>query len=362
MAGIALHSEFWRDRRVFVTGHTGFKGAWLTFWLRQLGAHVTGYALAPATQPSLHGILGLEDGHIGDIVDAAALVPAMQAARPEVVFHLAAQAIVRTSYDDPVGTFASNVTGTASVLDAVRKTPQVRSVVVVTSDKCYDNKEWPWGYRETDALGGHDPYSASKGASELVVASMRNSYFAPYRADGHPARIATARAGNVIGGGDWSKDRLVPDIVRGLSQGSVNIRNPHAVRPWQHVLDPLGVYIGLAQLLCGSDETFDCAYNIGPDADDMRSVWDVAQALSAQIGDLALQEPPQSAQPHEAHLLTLDCAFVRQKLGWRPRWRFDEAISATAQWYKHWLNGDDMRAFTAAQIAAFDQQSPHERL
>ncbi|MEP1649728.1 MAG: CDP-glucose 4,6-dehydratase [Paracoccaceae bacterium] len=359
MAKIAINSNFWKGRRVFVTGHTGFKGAWLTLWLQHLGAEVTGYALPASTTPSLHELLGLEDGYLADICDGIALKDAMQSARPEVVFHLAAQAIVRTSYDDPVATFATNVTGTAQLLEAVRHAPDVKSVVVVTSDKCYENREWPWGYRETDALGGHDPYSASKGAAEVVVASMRKSFFAPYRQDGHPARIATARAGNVIGGGDWSKDRLVPDIVRGLVQGTVDIRNPHAVRPWQHVLEPLSVYIGLAQLLAGSEDKIDAAFNIGPSAEDMRSVWEVAQALSAQLGGTQLKEPAHSTVLHEANLLTLDCALVTQKLGWRPRWRFEEAISATAQWYKYWLAGGEMITFSSAQIDAFENDTPY---
>lgn len=359
MAKIAINSEFWQGRRVFVTGHTGFKGAWLTFWLQRLGAEVTGYALPATTTPALHELLGLKGGYLADICDGAALMNAMQAARPEVVFHLAAQAIVRTSYDDPVATFATNVTGTAQLLDAVRHTTGTKAVVVVTSDKCYENREWPWGYRETDVLGGHDPYSASKGATELVVSSMRKSFFAPHRQDGHPARIVTARAGNVIGGGDWSKDRLVPDIVRGLAKGAVDIRNPHAVRPWQHVLEPLSAYIGLAQLLAGSENEIDTAFNIGPNAEDTRSVWEVAQALSAQMGGTQLKDPPRSELLHEANLLTLDCALVTQKLGWRPRWRFDEAITATAQWYKHWLAGGEMSAFSSAQIDAFENDSPY---
>jgi CDP-glucose 4,6-dehydratase len=359
MAEIPLNSDFWRGRRVFLTGHTGFKGAWLAFWLQHMGARVTGFALPATTTPSLHGVLGLEDGHLGDICDGAALTAAMVAAQPDVLFHLAAQAIVRTSYDDPVGTFATNVTGTAQVLNAVRGIPSVKSVIVVTSDKCYENREWAWAYRETDALGGHDPYSASKSAAELITASMRKSYFAPYRADGHPARIATARAGNVIGGGDWSKDRLIPDIVRGLAQGTVDIRNPNSVRPWQHVLEPLSVYLGLAELLAQAGEGFDTSYNVGPSADDTRSVWDVARALSDQIGNVALQKPAQSAAMHEANLLTLDCSLAQQKLGWKPRWGFEDAVSATAQWYKHWLSGDDMRAVTMAQIDLFESHSPY---
>jgi CDP-glucose 4,6-dehydratase len=207
---LVVDPAFWAGRRVFVTGHTGFKGAWLTFWLRQMGSEVVGYALPPATTPSLFGLLDLRHDHFADICDTRALEDAMRSARPEIVLHLAAQALVRPSFDDPVGTFATNIVGTAALLDAVRKTDGVRAVVIVTSDKCYENREWAWGYRETDALGGHDPYSASKGAAEIVTASMRQSFFAPYRAGGHPARIATARAGNVIGGGDWSTDRLVP--------------------------------------------------------------------------------------------------------------------------------------------------------
>lgn len=345
-----MNRGFWAGRRVLLTGHTGFKGAWLACWLRGLGADAFGLSLAPATSPSLHGLLGGCPGVFADINDRAALAAAFAAHRPEVVLHLAAQALVRPSYSVPVETFATNVLGTVSLLDAVRACPQTRAVVIVTSDKAYENREWVWPYREEDALGGHDPYSASKGCAEIATAAMRRSFFGPGR---HPARIATARAGNVIGGGDWSADRLVPDIVRGLGRGEVVLRNPGSLRPWQHVLEPLCAYLLLAEKLADGPG-YEEGWNIGPDPADSRPVREVAGAMLAALGQGRVVEQPDPAAPHEAQLLTLDSAKARARLGWQPRWGFAEAIARTAEWYAAWRAGADMAAFTRAQIAAFE--------
>jgi CDP-glucose 4,6-dehydratase len=354
-----LDAVFWRGRRVFLTGHTGFKGAWLNYWLLRMGAVVTGYGLPPSTSPCLFGLLKLPPGHFADIRDVNRLSEAVRKADPEIVLHLAAQALVRPSFSDPVGTFSTNVVGTAAVLDAVRMAPSVRAVVVITSDKCYANHEWAWGYRETDALGGHDPYSASKAATEIVTSAMRQSYFAPYRSGGHAARIATVRAGNVIGGGDWSKDRLVPDIVRASEAGMVTLRNPHAVRPWQHVLEPLAAYLGLAQKLCSDRKDVDEAFNIGPAAQDSRPVLEVANALVAALGGRRIAHEPSGDQLHEAGLLRLDSSKAYSVLGWRPRWDFERAIDMTASWYAGYARGEDVSAMTDAQLNAFEADSPY---
>jgi CDP-glucose 4,6-dehydratase len=346
---------FWSGRRVLVTGHTGFKGAWLSFWLAELGAEVSGLALPPATKPNLHDLLGLAGrGRFvhADINDGKALDAVLQEARPEVVVHMAAQALVRASYAAPVATFAVNVLGTVALLDAVRRCPHTRAVLVVTSDKAYENQGRAEGYRETDALGGHDPYSASKACTELATAAMRRSYFA---AGGHPARIATVRAGNVIGGGDWSGDRLVPDIVRGWLGGSgvVRLRHPDAVRPWQHVLDPLAAYLGLAERLLTDGEGFDEAWNFGPDPAGHRTVMAVAQALLAALGRGRIETAPDPGATHEAAVLALDCTKARTRLGWRPCLDFPAAVAMTADWYAAWVRGEDMRAVTRLQLAAF---------
>ncbi|MDF7774413.1 CDP-glucose 4,6-dehydratase [Sphingomonas sp. AOB5] len=359
---LAVNPEFWAGRRVLVTGHTGFKGSWLSFWLRELGAESFGLALAPETEPALYDLLGIDrmPGMIADITDTAALAEAFERSQPEIVLHLAAQALVRESFETPVETFATNVVGTAAVLDAVRRTPSVRSVVVITSDKCYENREWEWGYRESDPLGGYDPYSASKGAAEIVVASMRRSYFAPYRKDGHPARIASVRAGNVIGGGDWSKDRLVPDIIRGAlsDSGEVVIRSPGAVRPWQHVMEPLAAYLGLAERLYNGDEGVDQAFNFGPSETDNRPVLEVAEALVEQLGCGHLEVRPPPNAPHEAHLLRLDCSKARLQLGWAPRLDFGDTVALTAQWYSAVAKGEDPSGVTATQIKHFSTLNP----
>ncbi|TCM21357.1 CDP-glucose 4,6-dehydratase [Novosphingobium sp. PhB165] len=348
----------YRGKRILVTGHTGFKGGWLCLLLRKLGAEVAGIALhrPPQGPDFFHSVdLGeLVDHRIADIRDARAYGEACKGLEPDLVFHLAAQALVRPSYADPVETFATNVTGTAIVLDAVRRMPSARGVVVVTSDKCYDNREWAWPYRETDALGGADPYSASKGCTELVAAAFRHSYFT----DPAGCQIATARAGNVIGGGDMSLDRLLPDVVRATMAGTtVTIRNPASVRPWQHVLEPVTGYLMLGARLLGSDALhYAEAFNFGPSADGFIDVETLARrfqhAWGPGVAQIAFGKRPDD--PHEAGMLTLDSSKARARLGWRPRLSTEDAVALTAEWYRTATRGHAaMRAFSEAQIAHY---------
>jgi CDP-glucose 4,6-dehydratase len=346
-----IDSSFWRGRRVFLTGHTGFKGAWLALWLSQLGARTTGYALPPPTTPSLYELASV-DSHLysvtGDINDAAHLARALDEAQPEIVFHLAAQPLVRESYAQPAATFATNVMGTVNLLEAVHRVPSVRSVVVVTTDKCYQNREWVWGYRETDALGGHDPYSASKAAAELVTAAYRSSFF------GDRVCIASARAGNVIGGGDFAQDRLLPDFVRAIERDTdLEIRYPEAVRPWQFVLEPLRAYIELAERGYAGESHIADAWNFGPDEGSARTVREVVQGFADAC---ALQRTSRirfgASQPqhHEANLLKLDTSKARSYLAWRPRLDFNATLRLTADWYRAYLAGVDMSALSQRQL------------
>ncbi len=350
---------FWKGRRVFLTGHTGFKGGWLALWLSQLGAQVRGFALDPYTSPNLFDTACLRskvDDVRGDIRDAAALESAMREFAPDVVFHLAAQPLVRLSYADPMTTFETNVMGTARILDAVRRTPSVRAVVVVTTDKCYENKEWVWGYRETDPLGGYDPYSSSKACAEIVTAAFRQSYFPVEKHGGHGVAIATARAGNVIGGGDWSSDRLIPDLVRGFASGTpVPIRRPSAIRPWQHVLEPLRGYLLLAERLCGSRAS-ECAtaFNFGPAEEDARSVRWIADRMAAAWGGAASWVAEEDGGVHEAGYLKLDASRASSVLSWRPRLHLAAAIDMSVHWFKAHAAGRDMQAETLQQITAYE--------
>lgn len=352
-------NEFWSGRSVFLTGHTGFKGSWLGLWLQRLGAKVHGYALAPCTQPSLFELGRVAEGMcstIGDVRDRDALRRAVRSAAPEVVFHLAAQPIVRESYEDPIGTYSTNVMGTAHLLDEVRQIPSVRSVVVVTSDKCYENRELDRGYAEDDAVGGFDPYSSSKGCAELVTASFRNSFFRPTDNARHRVGIASARAGNVVGGGDWSRDRLIPDILRAIDAGlPVRIRNPHATRPWQHVLEPLGGYLLLAQRLLERGADFAEAWNFGPDAGDARPVRWIVERMTEQWGFGASWTLDGGEHPHEARFLKLDIAKATNRLGWRPRWGLDECLRRIVDWHRAFRDGTDMRTFTLRQIEEFSR-------
>jgi CDP-glucose 4,6-dehydratase len=350
----------WKGRRVFLTGHTGFKGGWLALWLTQLGANVRGYALDPSSNPNLFTLArvgALVDDIRGDIRDAARLEQAMKEFAPEIVFHLAAQPLVRYSYEDPVGTFETNVIGTARVLDSVRRTPSVAAVVSVTTDKCYENKEWVWPYRETDPLGGYDPYSSSKACAEIVSAAFRQSYFPLEKlgkADSHGVAIATARAGNVIGGGDWSVDRLVPDLVRGFLSGKpVEIRRPNAIRPWQHVLEPLHGYIRLAEQLLTHDPRYATAYNFGPmESDAMPVAW-IAEQMAGFWGDGASWICNETAGPHEAGYLKLDASRARTDLGWTPQLRLSQALELVVQWYRAWQAESDMHVLTLSQIGQY---------
>lgn len=349
--GVDVTAGFWRGKRVLVTGHTGFKGGWLALWLQQLGADVTGIALPAPTDPSLFEAAHVAEGMrslTGDIRDLAAVERAMRDHKPEVVLHLAAQALVRESYADPVGTYATNVMGTVHVLEAARRAGTVRALVVVTSDKCYKNLEWPWGYREQDELGGRDPYSNSKSCAELVSDAYRQAFDGP--------AIATARAGNVIGGGDWAADRLVPDAVRAAARGApLELRNPDAVRPWQHVLEPLGGYLLLAERLWHDRTAHAEAWNFGPAEDDSRPVAWVAEHVQRRFDpDGPKWRQAGGTQPHEARTLRLDCAKARTRLGWQPRTDISVALDWTVTWYRAHQDGGDMRGLTLQQIAAFE--------
>lgn len=347
-------TDYWRNKRVFITGHTGFKGAWLTMWLENLGAKVWGYALPPDSDNSLFIKAGVEENMAGstyaDVRDLRRLKCAMLEAAPEIVIHMAAQALVRPSYRDPVSTYETNVIGTVNLLESVRQHPSVKAVVVVTTDKCYENREWHWGYRESDPLGGYDPYSSSKSCAELVTAAYRNSFFGSGSGQ-HPAAIASARAGNVIGGGDWSTDRLLPDVFRAASSQSVlRIRNPNAIRPWQHVLEPLRGYLILAQHLDQARYQYSSSYNFGPRDDDARSVGEVVSEICHLWGDIIEVEHEVEKQPHEASYLKLDISKARNELNWQPALSLRESLSLTVDWMKHYLNTGDARTITFTQI------------
>lgn len=347
--------EFWSGKRVLVTGHTGFKGSWLALWLKSMGAEVAGFALEPPTDPSLWRLLGLDAeiaSHQGDIRDYAALGKVFHTVRPELVFHLAAQSLVHPSYEDPVGTYATNVMGTVHLLEAVRQSSDVRVVVNVTSDKCYENREWIWGYRESDPMGGRDPYSNSKGCAELVAAAYRQSFFDK---EGRVA-LGSVRAGNVIGGGDWAADRLVPDFVRATQRGcAVEIRNPKATRPWQHVLEPLAGYMLLAERLWSNGGAHVGGWNFGPDDDDAASVEKVISALVSSWGSPASWTGDSGTHPHEAHFLKLDSSKARTLLGWKPRLGLLAALDWTVEWYKGCANGTGARTLCLNQIKRYEE-------
>jgi CDP-glucose 4,6-dehydratase len=357
-----VHPAFWKDRRVLVTGHSGFKGSWLTLWLREMGARTTGYSLAnPPSQPDLFGLAGLaQDCELdarGDIGDGAALRAAFTKAKPEIVFHLAAQPLVRASYRDPAETWRVNVQGTLALLEACRDCDSVKTIVVITTDKVYENPESGHPFREDDPLGGYDPYSASKAACEILCASWRRSFLSTSADSVRPVGLATARAGNVIGGGDFAEDRLVPDLVRARIANSItSLRYPDAVRPWQHVLEPLAGYLMLAEKLHADPAAFSTAFNFGPDKSDFRPVRDVADGICETLG--SKWEHQQSPQPHEAGLLRLDSTRAETRLGWKPQLPFAETLRWTAGWYAHWNAGDskkNARELTLEQIRAFQK-------
>lgn len=345
--------DFWRGKRVFLTGHTGFKGSWLSLWLQSLGAQVHGLALAPPTTPNLFTVAQVKTGMashtLGDIRDLSTVQQAMQAAQPDIVIHMAAQPLVRLSYAEPVETYATNVMGTVHVLESARRTPSVKAVVVVTTDKCYENKEWAWGYRENEPMGGHDPYSNSKGCAELVTSAYRNSFL-----QSSGIAVASARAGNVIGGGDWAADRLVPGILRAFEQNQpVTIRNPHATRPWQHVLEPLSGYLLLAEHLYTDGQAFAEGWNFGPKDDDAKPVqWIVAHMVNSW-GTGASWQQDGGTHPHEANYLKLDISKAKSCLGWQPRWSLPTALAHITTWHQAWLANDDMRKMCLAQIKQY---------
>lgn len=342
-------AAFWRGKRVLLTGHTGFKGSWLSLWLQSLGAQLHGLALEPPTRPALFEVARVAEGmahQVLDIRDFEALRACLQRLQPEIVIHMAAQPLVRLSYQQPVETFATNVMGTVHLLEAARQAGSVRALVNVTTDKCYENREWLWGYREGEPLGGHDPYSSSKACAELVSSAYRSSFL---QAQG--LALATARAGNVIGGGDWALDRLVPDILRALEQRlPVDIRNPHAVRPWQHVLEPLAGYLLLAERLWQQDGDVARAWNFGPSDEDAWPVQSVVERLCALWGRGAQWRLQPGEHPHEAHFLKLDTSQARQRLGWAPRWGLETALARITDWHQAWLEGADMRTVCLQQI------------
>jgi CDP-glucose 4,6-dehydratase len=358
---MVVNTGFWHGKKVFLTGHTGFKGSWLSIWLQQLGADVTGFALAPPTSPSLFELAGVARGMtsiIGDIRDGALLANAMTAAAPDIVIHMAAQPLVRRSYVDPVETYATNVMGTVNLLEAVRQTYSVRAVVNVTTDKCYENKEWVWGYRENEAMGGYDPYSSSKGCAELVTSAYRSSFFNAEKFGQHQVALASARAGNVIGGGDWAEDRLIPDIIAAFERSQpVSIRNPLATRPWQHVMEPLRGYLMLAEKLYTKGTAFAEAWNFGPRPDDVRPVEWIVKRLADKWPDDATFKIDSSAQPHEARYLSLDIAKADHLLRWRPVMQLDQALDLIVDWTREKNAGADLMALTQGQINAFLTQA-----
>ena len=350
---MTINPDFWRGKRVFLTGHTGFKGSWLSLWLQSLGVEVHGLALDPPTSPNLFSVAQVASGMVshtfGDICDFDNVQKVMQATKPEIVIHMAAQSLVRLSYAEPLRTYATNVMGTAHILEAARHTPSVKAIVVVTTDKCYENKEWDWGYRENESMGGHDPYSNSKGCAELVISAYRNSFL-----QGSGIAVASARAGNVIGGGDWGADRLMPDILRAFEQMSpVTVRNPHSTRPWQHVLEPLSGYLTLAEHLYTKGQAFAEGWNFGPKDEDARPVqWIVEQMVDKWPTGASWQQDGE-VNLHEANYLKLDISKAQARLDWRPRWPLATALELITTWHQAYLANEDMRKLSLAQIQEY---------
>ena len=349
-----MNTSFWKNKKVLITGHTGFKGSWLSLWLQNAGADLAGFALPPPTSPSLFELAEVGKGMcslIGDVRNLEQVESAIRSYRPEIVFHLAAQSLVRQSYANPVETYATNVMGTVNLLDAVRRTEGTRVVVNITSDKCYENREWVWGYREDEPMGGHDPYSNSKGCAELVTASFRNSFFPPSEYARHRVALASVRAGNVIGGGDWAVDRLIPDIMRAIMEKKeVLIRNPLALRPWQHVLDPLSGYLLLAEKMWENGPDYSEAWNFGPDDQGARPVSWIADRLTTLWGDGAGWKRADGVYPHEANFLKLDSSKARSRLGWHPRWSLETALEKIVDWYRAYRSQRDVGGLVMEQI------------
>ena len=352
-----VNPQFWKGKRVFVTGHTGFKGSWLSLWLQLMGAEVKGFSLTPPTQPALFEVAKVGDNmqtEIGDIRNLQQLSQSIRAFNPDVLLHLAAQPLVRLSYKEPVDTYSTNVMGTVNVLEAARYAPQLKSVVIITTDKCYENREWEWGYRENEPMGGHDPYSNSKGCAELVVSAYRRSFF--YTND--TVAVASARAGNVIGGGDWADDRLIPDILRAFEQQQpVIIRNPLSTRPWQHVLEPLSGYLVLAERLYNEGNAFAEGWNFGPKDDDCQPVQWILEKMVQFWGEGARYEWDKSEQPHEANFLKLDCSKAATRLKWHPQWRLADTLEKIVHWHRAWLRGADMQTHCLYEIKGYMEYS-----
>jgi CDP-glucose 4,6-dehydratase len=355
---LVVNHDFWPDKRVLITGHSGFKGSWLSLWLQVLGAQPIGYSLASPTSPSLFELARVGEGMVsidGDIRDLELLRSTIDEQRPQIVIHMAAQPLVRRSYRDPVGTYETNVMGTVKLLDAVRQSGCVKVVINVTTDKVYENREWEWGYREDEPKGGHDPYSNSKACSELVTSAYRDSFFGDM--DETPA-LASVRAGNVIGGGDWGEDRLIPDIMRAaLERHPLLVRNPDAIRPWQHVLNPLSGYMRLAEALWESKD-YAGGWNFGPDERDVKPVRWIVERISELWGELVRWESDGGSHPHEAHYLRLDSSKARTRLGWAPIWDLDQALASIVAWCKAYEAGEDVRDLVIKQIEAFQAGMP----
>jgi len=352
-----MNPAFWRGKRVFLTGHTGFKGSWLSLWLQLLGVELTGFALAPPTNPSLFELARVSDGMRsieGDIRDLEVFKKNLINSEPEIVIHMAAQPLVRDSYQNPVNTFASNVMGTVHLFEAIRSSPTVRAVVNITTDKCYENKEWIWGYREHEPMGGHDPYSASKACAELISGAYRTSFFQP---NGNKVAMATARAGNVIGGGDWAADRLMTDLIDALTTGKpLLLRNPNAIRPWQHVLEPLRGYLMLVEKLFIHGSEFAEAWNFGPNNEDAKPVLWLTERLTQLWGGNAKWQLQPGDHPHEANYLKLDISKAKNKLGWSPSMDLERALCLTVEWAQQLASGADARAITLQQIQAYQDE------
>lgn len=344
---------FWQGKKVLITGHTGFKGSWLSLYLQSLGAEVIGFALTPPTTPNLFTLADVAtkmNSIMGDIRDFDSVLTVLKKYRPEIIIHMAAQPLVRYSYREPIETYATNVMGTVHLLEAVRQVGGVKSIVNVTTDKCYENKEWHWGYRERDELGGHDPYSNSKACAELVTSAYRSSYFNPSNHVG----LASARAGNVIGGGDWAEDRLIPDIIKAcMNDVNVSIRNPHALRPWQHVLEPLHGYLMLAERLYKSPEKYAQAWNFGPNENDVKPVSWIADRILKFWNSHTSWVTENADHPHEATYLKLDCSNAKSELGWQPRWNLERSLKETVNWYKAYQAKENMRDITLAEIKTY---------
>ncbi|MCM3765772.1 CDP-glucose 4,6-dehydratase [Neobacillus niacini] len=363
-----IDKEFWKGKKVFITGHTGFKGSWLCLWLHHLGAEITGYSLPAPTNPSLFGLCEIDkltNTIIGDIREREKLRLSLKQSNPDIVFHMAAQPLVRPSYENPIETYETNVMGTAYLFEAIRlanlKNKKIKAIVNVTSDKCYENKEWHWGYREHEQLGGYDPYSNSKACSELITACYRNSFFNPKTYETHGVAIASGRAGNVIGGGDWAKDRLIPDSIQCLLEGeTIKIRNPESIRPWQHVLEPLSGYLLLAQKLYKEGVQYAEGWNFGPDSESEQTVEWVVSRLCKKWGSGAYFEMVHNNGPHEAHYLKLDCSKAKTELGWKPKWDLDYALDKVIEWSLAYKTGRDVRGVCLTQIIEYEDEEANE--